>query len=84
MEQEIGKTESPARHAPADETLERWRRLVEELPDLRLEKVLATRKALRAREYDRPAVLEDTIDRLQADLGLGGDTEFQPDEPMAR
>ena len=80
MERTIGKTGLPPRHAPADETLERWRRLVEELPDLRLEKVLATRKALSAREYDRAAVLEHTIDRLQADLGLAGDTEFQPEE----
>ena len=51
-------------------TLQRWRELVHDLPDIRLEKVQATREALKNREYDGEEVLEETIRRLREELGI--------------
>ena len=51
-------------------TLQRWRGLVHDLPDIRLEKVQATREALKNREYDSEEILEETIRRLREELGI--------------
>ena len=50
--------------------LDRWKQIVSALPDVRLHKVLATRRALRQNRYDGEHVLDKTIQHLSSDLEL--------------
>ncbi len=49
---------------------ERWCELVGDLPDIRLGKVLDTRRALRHRMYDGDDVLEETLRLLGNEVGI--------------
>ncbi len=54
----------------ARHSLERWCELVGDLPDIRLDKVLDTRRALRHRMYDGDDVLEETLRLLGNEVGI--------------
>ena len=54
----------------ADHSFKRWNELVGDLPDIRLDKVLQTRRALRQRLYDSDEILEETIRRLGNEVGI--------------
>ncbi|MBI4719048.1 MAG: hypothetical protein HY763_14680 [Planctomycetes bacterium] len=68
----------PSKQRPTDDRrpepdgidLPYWLQLVRDLPDLRLAKVTASRRALRAGRYESEQVLEAAIDRMEADLGV--------------
>lgn len=49
--------------------VEHWIKQVRDLPDLRLDKVLASRTAIRHDQYDDDAVLDATVERLYGELG---------------
>ena len=48
--------------------LQRCRRLIRELPPIRIEKIRAVQDALRKARYDDEAAIEATIDRLTTDV----------------
>ena len=54
----------------SDAELERWKRILDQLPSARLEKVRATRSALERNRYDDEEVLNETASRLYAELGV--------------
>ena len=56
--------------APDDAELERWHEIVLEAPDVRLDRVLATREALRRNRYDDKAILDYTVQCVGNDLGV--------------
>lgn len=55
-----------ARYTPSE--LARWRLLIHELPEVRSEKVEATRQALLRPDFDNAEVIDATLARLQDDL----------------
>lgn len=60
-------------HGPRDSLLEdlhRWKGMVRRLPAVRVEKVVATRAALRSSSYDNEHIFEQTVARLGNDLGI--------------
>ncbi len=50
--------------------LQRWKRLLRELPVVRVEKVIAVREALRHARYDTEAILAETISRVGNEIGI--------------
>lgn len=54
----------------SDAELERWKRILDQLPAARLEKVRATRSAMERECYDDEEVLNETASRLSAELGV--------------
>ncbi len=61
------------RHEASEERgvdLQRWKRVVEGLPVVRVEKVVAVREALRNNRYDSEAILAETVARVGNDLGI--------------
>jgi hypothetical protein len=50
--------------------LQRWKRILQELPVVRVEKVIAVREALRHARYDTEAILAETISRVGNDVGI--------------
>lgn len=50
--------------------LDRFRALLREVPDLRLQKVLRCRRRLAQGRYDRLDVIERTVDRMENDVGV--------------
>lgn len=50
--------------------LQRWKRVLEGLPVVRVEKVVAVREALRNNRYDTEAILAETIARVGNDVGI--------------
>lgn len=60
-------------HDPRDslsEDLHRWKEMVRRLPAVRVEKVVATRAALRSSSYDNEHIFEQTVARLGNDIGI--------------
>lgn len=55
---------------PDDAEMERWHEIVRAAPDVRLDRVLATREALRNNRYDDPDILEYTVQCVGNDLGI--------------
>ncbi|RME41193.1 MAG: hypothetical protein D6788_01745 [Planctomycetota bacterium] len=51
--------------------LARFRCLVRQLPDVRVEKIVAVRRALREHRYDTPEALDRTVRHLRAALRIG-------------
>ena len=51
-------------------TLQRWRQLVRDLPDVRMDRVRAIREALKGRKYDSEEVLDETVRRLRNEIGI--------------
>ncbi len=47
-----------------------WKQRIRELPDVRREKVQATRSALQQRAYDAEAILDATIQEMGNDIGV--------------
>ena len=64
IRQRVGEAEA------AGEPWDRWRQILDSLPDVRSEKVRATREAIRRNGYDGAEVLEETIRRLSDDLDV--------------
>lgn len=56
--------------APDDAEMERWHEIVRSAPDVRLDRVLATREALRNNRYDDAAILDYTVQCVGNDLGI--------------
>lgn len=54
----------------SSEELGHWRRLLDRLPDRRVDKIRAARDAIDRCEYDREAVLDETIRRMWLDLAM--------------
>lgn len=50
--------------------MQRWKRVVEGLPVVRVEKVVAVREALRNNRYDSEAILAETVARVENDLRI--------------
>ena len=48
----------------------RWKRILDELPDLRFEKVRATRAALRSDCYDDEEILDEAVQRMCREIGM--------------
>jgi hypothetical protein len=48
--------------------LESWKRTLRQLPEARLDKVAASREALRRNAYESEEVLDETVARLSADV----------------
>ncbi len=55
---------------PLQWDLLRWKRLVQDLPQVRIDKVMATRDALRRNHYDEEQVIIETVVRLSNDVGI--------------
>ena len=49
---------------------DRWRRLIDAMPEIRTEKVRKVRDALRQCVYDDEAVLDETVDRIGEEMGV--------------
>ena len=56
--------------------LTRWKHLIDELPDIRLDKVAAMRDALRRQELDNADAVEGTLERLSEEISLFGEGSF--------
>ena len=53
-----------------------WKEILRDLPDVRLDKVLASRRSLGQQDYDCDAVLDKTAERLCQELGILGRQEL--------
>ena len=51
------------------ESFEEWKRQLEQLPDLRLEKVLAIRAAIGRGDYDVDARIDEMVRRMEDEVG---------------
>lgn len=47
-----------------------WKRLLDELPDARLDKVCATRSNLNRNGYDDERILDETVRRISDEIGV--------------
>lgn len=56
--------------APSAKQLEAWARMVDGLPDVRLARVMKTRRAIRQNAYAQDAVLDETVRRVGRELGI--------------
>ena len=45
--------------------ISRWQDILRNMPDIRLDRVLATRDALKFNRYDDEHILDETVNRLQ-------------------
>ena len=52
-----------------DTSLSRWKTIIREMPDARLDKITAARDALRCNRYEGETVLDETVRRLCDDVG---------------
>ena len=50
------------------EDMQPWRQMLQRLPDVRMDKVAATREAIRRNTYDDERILSETVARLSGDL----------------
>ena len=48
----------------------RWKQLVRDCPDLRDDKIASSREALATGTYEHDEVLNATLDRMSADMGV--------------
>ena len=49
----------------SDADLSHWHEILKSMPDIRLDRVLATRDALKFNRYDDENILDETVNRLQ-------------------
>lgn len=67
------RTMGPRQRDPRDslaQDLHRWREMVRRLPAVRVEKVVATRAALRSSSYDNEHIFDQMVSRLGNDIGI--------------
>lgn len=70
---------TPSKPIPSDASdREYWVERIHELPEVRIDKVRATREALENNAYETEQKLDDTVDRITADLGQLRDPELDP------
>lgn len=62
------------------EELRYWVERVHELPDVRMDEVIATRNALRRNCYPGKQVLEEAINRLSNEIGVLCRREFEENQ----
>ena len=73
------RDESTCEASPAE--LDRWKRLMSDLPDARLEKVHATRSLVERNGYDDERIIDETVRRLSDDLGIPRPIEIPEEQP---
>lgn len=69
----LRQTKRTQRHEAKEDPgvdLQRWKRVLRELPAVRVEKVIAVREALRHACYDTEAILDETVSRVGNDVGI--------------
>jgi len=70
---------TPERTSRDSEDLARWKEHLDELPDLRLAKVMRLRRALASGSYDEEQALNRMLGRIENDLGVlcRGDADLE-------
>lgn len=71
-----------ARHRTADvramsENWDRWKYLIDTMPEIRAEKVRRVREALRKYTYEGEEVLDETVDRIGNEIGVLCRSDFE-------
>lgn len=54
----------------SDAELSHWKEKLHDIPDVRLDRVLETRKALRGDRYDSELILEELINKLSKEMDV--------------
>lgn len=55
---------------PSAKQLEEWSRMIDGLPDVRLARVMRTRRAIRKDAYPQADVLDETVRKVGQELGI--------------
>jgi hypothetical protein len=58
------------RSSLSDVELSHWKEKIHDIPDVRLDRVLATRQALQDDHYDSEQILEDLINKLSCEMDI--------------
>ncbi len=70
MPRHSSETEYYRQRGAGEANLRHWHRLFRRLPAVRMDKVLATRDALRRRCYENEEALDTTVRRMSNDVGV--------------
>jgi len=54
----------------SDVELSHWKEKIDDIPDVRLDRILATREALHEDRYDSEGILEELINKLSGEIEL--------------
>jgi hypothetical protein len=70
MDERNGKMRNGSGGDASRGELDRWKRLIEDLPEVRLDKVCTTRALLAENGYDDDRIIDETVRRLSDELGI--------------